>query len=131
MGWGKDPLLLPYTYTSSSSFWSLLPHLQYYQICKSMIFKRWGKLNLENNQVIVTYWLKKEIRKLTLLKYSFSWNRTVTVNLMKLSSNNNFRWYNFGKFYIVKFNYFSGKPNKVKEMFWNIFYWPLCWWYWK
>ena len=27
----------------------------------------------------------------------------------------------------IKLNYFSGRPNKAKEMFWNIFDWPLCW----
>ena len=28
-----------------------------------------------------------------------------------------FRWYTFGKSYTVKFNYFSVRPNKVKESF--------------
>ena len=27
----------------------------------------------------------------------------------------------------IKLNYFRGRPNKAKEMFWNIFDWPLCW----
>ena len=30
-----------------------------------------------------------------------------------------------GKFYMVKFSYFSGRPNKVIEV-WNIFDWPQC-----
>ena len=28
-----------------------------------------------------------------------------------------FSWYTSGKFYIVKFNYLSGRPNKVKKSF--------------
>ena len=67
--------------------------------------------------------LKKRIRKFTFLKYSIFGKRTFTVNLKNFSSNINFRWYTFGKFYIVKFNYFSGEPNKGKERFWNIFDW--------
>ena len=90
------------------------------------------KVNLFcDNQVLITYWLKNRIRKLTFLKYSFFWKCIGTVNLKKFSSNTIFTWYTFGKFYIVKFNYFSGRPNKVQEMFWNIFDWSLCWWYWK
>ena len=51
------------------------------------------------------------------------------LNLKKFSLNSVFRWYRFGKFYIVKFNYFSGRPYMVKERFWNIFDWALCEWY--
>ena len=90
------------------------------------------KVNLFcDNQVILTYWLRNRIRKLAFLKYSFFLKCTGTVNLKKFSSNTIFTWYTFGKFYIVKFNCFSGRPNKVQEMFWNIFDWSLCWWYWK
>ena len=60
--------------------------------------------------------------------YSF-WKHAVTVSLKKPFSNTLFRWYTFGKFYLVKFSYFSGRPNKMKERFWNIFDWPLCGWY--
>ena len=48
--------------------------------------------------IIITYWLKKRIKKLTFLKDSCFWKRTVTVNLNKFSSNAIFRWYNFGNF---------------------------------
>ena len=90
------------------------------------------KVNLFcDNQVILTYWLRNRIRKLAFLKYSFFLKCTGTVSLKKFSSNTIFTWYTFGKFYIVKFNCFSGRPNKVQEMFWNIFDWSLCWWYWK
>ena len=123
----KDPLLLPYTYTPSSSTVGLLLHLQYYQRCKSAFLKTWGNINVfRDNQVIIIYWLIKSIRKFTFLRYSFVWKHTATISLKKFSSNTIFSWYNFGRFYIVKFNYFSGRPNKVKEMFWNIFDWPLC-----
>ena len=125
---GKGPLLLPYTRSSSSV--GLLLHLQYYQRCESMIFKVSGNVNLFwGNRVLIIYSLKKRIRKFTFLKCSFFWRSTVTVNLNKFSSITIFRWFTFGKFYIAKFCYFSGRHNKVKEMFSKIFDWPLCWWY--
>ena len=65
------------------------------------------------------------IRKFTLLKYSLLKMYCWTFNLKKFSLNTIFRWYTFGTFCIVKFNYFSGRPNKVKEKFWNIFDWTL------
>ena len=59
---GKDPLLLPYTYTLSSNIVDLLLallNLQYYQRCESMILKTGWKVNLFcDNQIIITYWLK-------------------------------------------------------------------------
>ena len=42
--------------------------------------------------------------------------RTVTVNLKKSSSKTIYRWYTFGKLYIIKFNYFSGGARAF-EMF--------------
>ena len=125
---GKDPLLLPYTYIPSSSTVvpPLLP-LQYYQRCKFTIFRIWRNVNVfRDNQVIIIYWLIKRIRNLTFLRYSFFWKHTVTISLNKFSSNIIFSWYNFGKFDIANFNYFGGRPNKVKEMFWKIFDWTLC-----
>ena len=50
----------------------------------------------------MTYWLKKKDKNI-----HFFWKRTVIVNLKQFSSNTIFRWYTFGKFYIIKFNYFS------------------------
>ena len=47
------------------------------------------------------------------LKYSFFGECTVTVNVKKFSSNTIFRWYAFGKFYIFKFNYFSGRCFEI------------------
>ena len=124
---GKDPLLLPYNYIPFSSTVDLLLHLQYYQRCKSKIFRIWGNVNVfRDNQVIIIYWLIKRIGKLRFLRYSFFWKHTVTISLKKFSSNTIFSWFNFGKFYIAKLNYFSGRPNKVKETFRNIFDWPLC-----
>ena len=83
-----------------------------------------------DNRVIITYWLKKRIKN-SRFRSTLFWKLAVTVNLKKFSSNTIFRWYTFGKFYIFKFKYFSGRPNEVKEMFWTIFNSPLCWWYWK
>ena len=81
---------------------------------------RW-KVNLFcYNQVIIIYWLKKMIKNFMFLEYPLFWKRTATVNLKKFSSITIFRWYTFGKFHIIKFNYFSGRPDKVKEIFWNI-----------
>ena len=80
-----------------------------------------------DNHVIITYWLKS-VRKFTFLKHhSFFWKHAVTVNLKKFSSNTIFRWYTFRKLWL--FNYFSGRPNKVKERFWNVSDWALCGWY--
>ena len=78
---GKDSLLLPYTYTPSSSTVDLLLHPQYYQRCKSTIFRTWGNVNVfRDNQVIVIYWLIKRIRKFTFLRYSFFWKHTITIS---------------------------------------------------
>ena len=124
---GKDPLLLPYTYTCCSSTVGLLLHLQYYQICKPTILRIWGNVNVFcGDQVIIVCWLIKRIRTSTCLRYSFFWKHTITISLKMFPSNTIFSWYDFGKLYIVKFNYFSRKANKVKEMFWNVFDWPLC-----
>ena len=38
---GKDPPLLPYTYTLFSIIVALLLHLQYYYKCEPMILKMW------------------------------------------------------------------------------------------
>ena len=68
---GKDPLLLPYTYTTSSSIGSYLLQLQYYQRCESVTLKTWVKSKFVLWQLHYYNWLKKMIRKLTFLKYSF------------------------------------------------------------
>ena len=111
----KDLLLLPYTYIPSSSTVGLQLHRQHYQRCEPMISKMWEKANL--------FWVNHII--ITSLQNSRFWRRTVTVNLKKFSSNTIFRCYIFGIFYIVKFNYFNGRPNEVKKSFWNIFDGPL------
>ena len=54
------------------------------------------------------------LRKSIFLKYSFFWRCTVIVNLKKISRNTIFSSYIFGIFYIVKFKYFSRRPNKMK-----------------
>ena len=72
---------------------------------------------LSKNHVIITYWLEKRVRKLTFLKHSFFWKDIATVNLKKFSGNKIFRCYPYGKFYMVKINYFSGRPNKGKKRF--------------
>ena len=81
---------------------------------------RW-RVNLFCNNVIITSWLKRRIRKFTFAKYSFFfsfffslWERTVTINLKIFSSNTILIWYTFGKFYIVTFNYFRGSILKIK-----------------
>ena len=118
----KDSLLLLHTYTSSTSTLGLLLHVQYYQRCKPMISKIWGKVNLfRHNQLID--WKRIFLHVFEVL--IFLWKRTVTVNLKKVSSNTIFRWYTFGEFYIVKFNYFSERPNTVNKRFWNIFDWKI------
>ena len=81
-----------------------------------------GKVNLfRHNQLID--WKRIFLHVFEVL--IFFWKLTVTVNPNKFSSNTIFRWYTFGKFYIVKFNYFSERPNTVKERFWNIFDWKI------
>ena len=126
----KDPLLLPYTHIRSSSTVDFILHLQYYQRCEFMIFKMWVESKFVLWQPPYYDWLKKMIRKFTFLKYSLFKNvllLSISRNSLQTSSLDD----TFGKFYIVKFNYFSERPSKVKERFWNIFDWRLCWWYWK
>ena len=72
----------------------------------------------------------KRARKFTILKHLLFRKLTATANLKKFFSNTIFRWYTFSEFYIVKFNFFSWRTNKMKESFWNIFNWPLYGWYW-
>ena len=88
-------------------------------------FQKCGrKMNLFcDNHITITYWLKKKIS--CFWSTHFFWKGTVTVSLRKLSSNAIFRWYTFRKFYIVKFIYFSERPNTVKERFWNTFDWKI------
>ena len=43
---GTDPLLLPYTYTTSSSTVGLLLYHQYYQRCEPIILDIWVKIKL-------------------------------------------------------------------------------------
>ena len=107
---------ISYICTSSSSSMGLLLHLQYYQN-EPMILKMWlkGKFVLWQSRYCKLL-TGKTIRKFTFLNYSFFWKRTAIVNLKKFSSNTVFRLYTFREFYIVKFIYFSGKPNKVKQV---------------
>ena len=71
-----------------------------------------------DNHVIISSWLKKGKKiHVFVMQYSFFWKHIVSVSLKKFSSNTIFRWYTFGKFYIVKFSYFGGRPIKVKERF--------------
>ena len=128
---GKRSLPLPNTYTSSCSIVSHLLHMLYYQRCESMILKTGVKSKFVLWQLPYYNWLKKNDKKIHLFEVLVFWKRTVIVDLKKFSSNTIFRWYTFREFYIVKFSYFSERPNKVKERLWNIFDWPLCWWYWK
>ena len=128
----KDPLLLRYTYTLSIDTVDLIQHLQLYQRCELMILTMWVKsISVLWQPRYYNLLSEKSIIKFTFLKCSFFRKRTVTANLKKFCSNTIFRWFAFRKFYIVKFNYFCGRHNKVKEKFWNIFNRPLCWWYWK
>ena len=128
----KDSHLLSYTFTPSLVLWT---SYYTYNIIRdvNLWFSKcgWKENLLCEIQVVITYWLKKRIRKFTFLKYTFFWKSTVTVTPKKFSSKTIWRWYTFGKFYISRFNYFSGTRNKVKEKFWNIIDWPLCWWYWE
>ena len=54
------------------------------------------------------------LKKIHVFEVRTFWRRTVTVNLKKFSRNTIFSWYIFCEFYIVKFNYFSSRPNKMK-----------------
>ena len=123
---GKDPFLLPYTYTPSSSTMDLLLPLEYYQECEPIIFKMFVKSKFVLWQPrYYNLMTEKGIRKFTLFN---SREYNVVLIFLKTPSLDDIL---LGKFYIVKFNYFSGRPNKMEERFWNIFDWPLCWWYWK
>ena len=74
----------------------LLIHLQYYQRCEPMILKMWVKSKF-------VLWQPRYYNLLTEKKDK----KIHDFDLKKFSSNKKaFRWYTFGKFYIVKFNYF-------------------------
>ena len=106
---------ISYICISSSSTMGLLLH-QYYQN-KPMILKIWLKSKFVLWQSRYCKLLTgKIIRKFTFLNYLFFWKRIAIVNLKKFSSNTVFRLYTFREFYLVKFSYFSGKPNKVKQV---------------
>ena len=130
---GKDPLLLCCTYISSSNTSSLLLlHLQYHQRSESMVLKMSvkSKFVLWQPRCYNLLTEKKGKENSRFWRTHFFGKRTVTV-LMKFSSNTIFRWYTFGKFYIVKFNYFRWRHSNVNQRFFNILDWPLSWWYWK
>ena len=122
---GKDSLLLPYTYTPSSSTLGLLLHVQFYQRCEPMISKMWKKNESVLWQPHYYNLLTEKKKKSRFWSTHFFWKRAVAVSLKKLSSNAIFRWYTFRKFYIVKLIYFSERPNTVKERFWNTFDWKM------
>ena len=67
----KDPLLLPHTYSLSSSTVGLLLHLQYYQRCEAVILEMRVKSKFVLWQPFYYNWLKKIVIKFTFLKYSF------------------------------------------------------------
>ena len=130
----KDTLLLPYRYTPSGSTVSVLLHLQYCHRWEPIILKMWVKSKFVLWQPCYYNLLTEKKKKNSRLwSTHFFWKCRFffTATLKNFSSNTIFRWYTFGKFYIVKLNYFSGRPNKGRERFWNLSNWPLCWWYWQ
>ena len=110
----KDLLLLAYTYIPSTSTVGLLLHLQHYQRCELMILKMWVKSKFVLCQPRYYNLLTEKYKEIHVLEVLSFERRTLAVNLKKFSRNTIFRWYIFGKFYFVKFNYFSRRPNKVK-----------------
>ena len=95
----RSPSLYLHLYPPSTSA-GLLLHLQYYQ--------KW-------EFIILKMCVKSE--KVKGANYSFFRKLTLTVNLKELSSNTIFWCYTLGKFYIVKFDCFRERENKVKEGF--------------
>ena len=96
----------------------ILPHLQYYQRCEPIISKLWVKSKFVLWQPRYYNLLTKTIiRRFTFLKCLFSWKLTGIFNLKKSSSSTIFRWCTFGKLYIAKFNYCSGRPKRLKRGF--------------
>ena len=86
-----------------------------------MIFKMWVKSKFVLWKPRYNHlFAEKKGKKLYVSETLIFWKHTVPVNLKKFSSNTISRLYTWGKFYMVKLNYFSGRPNKVKERFWNI-----------
>ena len=62
------------------------------------------KVNLfcDNNNVTITYWVKKRVRKFILKTFCYCQSHKILFV---------FLLYTWGKFYMVKFNYFSGRAN--------------------
>ena len=110
----KDLLLLAYTYIPSTSTVGLLLHLQHYQRSELMILKMWVKSKFVLCQPRYYNLLTEKYKEIHVFEVLSFERRTLAVNLKKFSRNTIFRWNIFGKFYFVKFNYFSRRPNKVK-----------------
>ena len=127
---GKDPFFLPCNFTSFGGTLVLLLHVQFCQRYEPIIWRMLVKSKFALWHLLYYNLLTvKNHKKIHVFKYSFFFKLTGTVSLKKFSSNTILRSCTFGKFYIVKFNHFSRRPDEVKERFWNIFDGPLCWWY--
>ena len=121
---GKYLFLVSCTSISSGSTVGLLLHLQYYQGCKP---KMWVKSKFVLWQSRYNLLTENRVRKFTFLKHSLFWKRAVTFNFDKFFSDTIFWWYACGKFYMVRFNYFSGRTSKVEKSFWKIFWLTITW----
>ena len=105
------------------------PLLQCYQRCEPTIFKMWMKSKFVLRQPgYYNLLIEKKGETIHLFEVLIFLKTYCYCQSQEIFFKHHLWWYTFGKFYIAKFNYFSGRPYKVKEMFWNIFYWPLCWW---
>ena len=130
MDWGEylHFFLFSYTSTRSSCTVGLLLHLQWETMRDENLWVKGRFVLWKTRYNLLT---RRKVKKFKLSRPSLFWRHTVTVNLKKFSSTNIFKLYTCGKFYMFKFNDFSGRPRKVKARFQKFFYWPLCEWFWK
>ena len=112
----KNPFSFPIHIYSSSSIVGLLLHLQNYSRFETMTIKMWVK---RYNNLFAQ---KKNQESSHFGNTNFLKAYCYTVNLEKFSSNTIFRLYTLATFYIVKFNYFSERPNKGKRKFLKYFW---------
>ena len=131
---GIDCLLLPYTYTLVVVLWASCYTCNIIGDVNPWFSKCGWTVNLFcDNHVIITYWLKKRIRKFMFLKYSFFWKRTVILsfsrNYLQMPSSYDILMGNW--IYIVKLNFLVEDLTRWKRGFEIFFDWPLHWWYWE
>ena len=118
IGQGKrSPSPFLYLYTLCSNV-GLLLHLQYHHVnlWDENLLKMWVKSKFVLWQLgYYNLLTEKKEKKIHVFEVLIFLKTSCYCQSQVFSLNTVFRWYTLEKFYVVIFNYFSGRPNKVKE----------------